>query len=185
MDANTTQWHSLSADAALARLQSAPHGLSATEAAARLETHGPNRLPEPPKRSLVVRYLLHFHNILIYVLLASAVVTAALAHVVDTVVILAVVFGNATIGFIQEGKAEKAMDAIRQMLAPHAAVLRGGERHTVAGDTLVPGDVVLLEAGDKVPADLRLFSLHGLQVQEAILTWRVAAGRKTYPLGAP
>ena len=84
--------------------------------------------------------------------------------------ILAVVVANAVIGFVQEGKAEKAMDSIRQMLAPHASVLRDGERQSVAGEDLVPGDIVLLEAGDKVPADLRLIRVHGLQIQEAILT---------------
>src|SRR5690606_21589764 len=93
-----------------------------------------------------------------------------LDHLVDTAVILAVVVANAVIGFVQEGRAERAMDAIREMLAPHAAVLRGGRRCRVPAQDLVPGDVVLLEAGDKVPADLRLVSQHGLQVQEAILT---------------
>lgn len=136
----------------------------------RLETYGANRLPEAPKRSVLIRFLLHFHNILIYMLIGSAVITAFLNHWVDTGVILAVVIANAIIGFIQEGKAEKAMDAIRQMLAPHANVLRGGERVSVEGHMLVPGDIVLLEAGDKVPADLRLLIAHGMSVQEAILT---------------
>jgi magnesium-transporting ATPase (P-type) len=89
---------------------------------------------------------------------------------VDTGVILAVVIANAVIGFVQEGKAEKAMDAIRHMLAPRANVLRNGERTSVAGEQLVPGDIVLIEAGDKVAADLRLITAHGLSVQEAILT---------------
>jgi magnesium-transporting ATPase (P-type) len=127
-------------------------------------------LPEPPTRSALIRFLLQFHNILIYVLLGSAIVTAFLDHLVDTLVILLVVIVNAIIGFVQEDKAEKAMAAIRQMLAPQASVLRGGGRRSVAGDTLVPGDIVLLEAGDKVPADLRLFQARGLQAQEAILT---------------
>jgi magnesium-transporting ATPase (P-type) len=145
-------------------------GLTQAEVDARLQAHGPNRLPEPPQRSAWLRFLLHFHNILIYVLLGSAVVTAALGHVVDTLVILAVVLGNAVIGFVQEGKAEKAMAAIRRMLAPRAAVLRDGDRRTVDGEALVPGDVVLLEAGDKVPADLRLIQALNLQIQEALLT---------------
>lgn len=117
-----------------------------------------------------MRVLLQFHNILIYVLLGSAVITTAMGHFVDTLVIVAVVIANAIIGFIQEGKAERAMDAIRHMLAPHASVMRDAERRSVDGETLVPGDVVLLEAGDKVPADLRLLQARGLQVQEAILT---------------
>jgi magnesium-transporting ATPase (P-type) len=166
----TPNWHQHSVESALAELNATPAGLSPGEAEARLGTYGPNRLPEPPRRSAFTRFALQFHNILIYVLLGSAVITAALEHVVDTLVILAVVLANAVIGFVQEGKAEKAMDAIRQMLAPRASVLRDGERHSVDGDQLVPGDIVLLEAGDKVPADLRLFQTHGLQAQEAILT---------------
>ena len=163
-------WHDRPVGAALADLGATSAGLSESEAQARLDACGPNRLPEPPRRSALIQFLSQFHNILIYVLLGSALITALLDHVVDTLVILAVVIANAVIGFIQEGRAEKAMDAIRQMLAPRASVLRGGERHTVKGEMLVPGDIVLLEAGDKVPADLRLLQTHGLQIQEAILT---------------
>lgn len=163
-------WHAATAEQALAALGADIGGLSHEEAAARLEKYGLNRLPEPAKRSLLVRFLLHFHNILIYVLLGSAVITTALGHLIDTSVILAVVIANAVIGFVQEGKAEKAMDAIRKMLALKASVLRGGERRAVDGDNLVSGDIVLLEAGDKVPADLRLLQVSSLQIQEAILT---------------
>jgi ATPase, P-type (transporting), HAD superfamily, subfamily IC len=165
-----TLWHNQLPDVALAKLESSSNGLDEATAQQRHHTYGANRLPAPPSRSVVLRFLLQFHNILIYVLLGAAVVTALLGHWVDTGVILAVVFANAIIGFLQEGKAEKAMDAIREMLAPHASVLRAGKRQTVAGDRLVPGDIVLLEAGDKVPADLRLLQVHGLQVQEALLT---------------
>ena len=173
-----TSWHDRSPQVALEALEATPAGLSQQEAEARLQTYGPNRLPEPPKRGMLVRFLLQFHNILIYVLLASAVITVALDHLVDTLVILAVVIANAIIGFVQEGKAEKAMDAIRQMLAPRASVLRDGERRSVEGETLVPGDIVLLEAGDKVPADLRLLQSRGLQIQEAILTGESVAVEK-------
>lgn len=168
--AASVTWHDRQAQAVLDELKATSQGLSPDEAAARLHRYGPNRLPEPAKRSATMRLLLQFHNILIYVLLGSAAITAAMNHLVDTGVILAVVIANAIIGFIQEGKAEKAMDAIRQMLAPSASVLRRGERRSVEGETLVPGDIVLLEAGDKVPADLRLLQSRGLQVQEAILT---------------
>ncbi|QOY96501.1 cation-transporting P-type ATPase [Massilia sp. UMI-21] len=163
-------WHSLAAADALARVHSSATGLDGEEARARLARHGPNRLPEAPQRSAFMRFLLQFHNILIYVLLACAAVTAALAHWVDTGVILAVVVANAVIGHIQEGKAEQAMNAIRHMLAPQANVIRGGERMRIDGEQLVPGDIVLLEAGDKVPADLRLVGAHGMSIQEAILT---------------
>lgn len=163
-------WHNICIDPVLEKLGATSAGLSQNEAEARLKTHGPNRLADPPKRSAIMRFLLQFHNILIYVLLGSAIITAILDHWIDTFVILAVVLANAIIGFIQEGKAEKAMDAIRQMLAPHASVLRSSERHSIEGEKLVLGDIVLLEAGDKVPADLRLLKTHGLQIQEAILT---------------
>jgi P-type E1-E2 ATPase len=167
---NEKVWHEMLGNVVLDTLKSTSAGLNESEVKSRLETYGANRLPEPPKSNVFILFLLQFHNILIYVLLGSAIITAYLAHWLDTFVILAVVIANATIGFIQEGKAEKAMDAIRHMLAPRAAVLRDGERHSVEGKTLVPGDIVLLEAGDKVPADIRLLSAYGLLVQEAILT---------------
>ncbi len=180
--------HSSQIEDCLERFGATAAGLSGEEAAARLEKHGPNRLPEPPKRHAALRFLSHFHNILIYVLLGSAAITLAMQHYVDTAVILAVVIANAVIGFIQEGKAEKAMESIRRMLAPHASVLRDGERRSVDGEVLVPGDIVLLEAGDKVPADLRLIRTHGLQVQEAILTGEsvpVDKGTAPVPADAP
>jgi calcium-translocating P-type ATPase len=165
-----TNPHATTAADCLASLAATPDGLTATEAARRLAEHGPNRLPEVQSRGPLVRFLRHFHNVLIYVLIGAAVVTGALQHWVDTGVILAVVLANAVIGFIQEGKAEAAMAAIRGMLAPKAAVLRDGRRVSVDGADLVPGDIVLLEAGDKVPADLRVIEARGLAAQEAILT---------------
>ncbi|MCI0506758.1 MAG: HAD-IC family P-type ATPase, partial [Gammaproteobacteria bacterium] len=168
---NTSRnWHDIPKEQVLSELKTTPTGLSEAEATERLTQYGLNRLPEPPRRGVWIRFLLHFHNILIYVLLGAAVITALLNHMIDTLVILAVVLINAIIGFAQEGKAEKAMEAIRQMLALRASVLREGRRHTVEGEKLVPGDIVQLEAGDKVPADLRLLRSHGLQIQEAILT---------------
>jgi len=165
-----TKWHSVSTDVMLENLQTSASGLMQADADTRLAIHGANCLPPASRRNPFIRFLLHFHNILIYVLIGSAVITALLDHWIDTGVILAVVIANAIIGFIQEGKAEQAMDAIRHMLAPRANVIRGGERITIDGEQLVPGDIVLLEAGDKVPADLRLLTAHGLSVQEAILT---------------
>lgn len=163
-------WHNLSAEAVCTHLKATTAGLDQNDAQERLTEYGPNRLPEAARRSALIRFLLQFHNILIYVLLGSAAITAFLGHWIDTGVILAVVIANAVIGFVQEGKAEHAMDAIRHMLAPRANVIRNGERTSIAGEQLVPGDIVLLEAGDKVAADLRLITAHGLSVQEAILT---------------
>jgi len=165
-----TDPHARTANSCLLALHAGLIGLTGAEAARRLAEHGPNRLPAARARGPLLRFLLQFHNVLIYVLLGAAVVTATLQHWVDTGVILAVVLANAVIGFIQEGKAEAAMAAIRQMLAPHAAVLRDGRRLTVSGEEIVPGDIVLLEAGDKVPADLRVIEARGLAAQEAILT---------------
>ncbi|MFN4193295.1 MAG: cation-transporting P-type ATPase [Tabrizicola sp.] len=155
---------------ALEAFEARAEGLTAAEAARRLAEHGPNRLPEIRARGPVIRFLAQFNNVLIYVLLGAAAVTAGLQHWVDTGVILAVVLANAVIGFIQEGKAEAAMGAIRSLLAPKAAALRDGARVSVPGADLVPGDIVLLEPGDKVPADLRLIEARGLAAQEAILT---------------
>ncbi|MGM0584875.1 MAG: cation-transporting P-type ATPase [Pseudomonadota bacterium] len=169
-DAQQTAVHALPVEDAFRALEATPEGLSSDEAARRLEAHGPNRLPEPPRRGPLRRFLAHFHNILIYVLIASAIVTAALQHWVDTGVILAVVVVNAIIGFVQEGRAEQAMAAIRGMLAPRSAVLRDGRRHSVDAADLVPGDIVLLEAGDRAPADIRLTEARGLKAEEAILT---------------
>ncbi len=176
-------WHNLPADAVLDAVHSSLHGLSPAQAEAHLATYGANRLPEVVKRGGLTRFMLQFHNILIYVLLGCVAVTATLGHWVDAGVILAVVLANALIGFVQEGKAEKEMDAIRNMLAPHANVIRGGERIRIEGERLVPGDIVLLEAGDKVPADLRLVGAHGLTVQEAILTGEsVPVDKNTNPV---
>ncbi len=162
--------HAMPLADALNALASRSGGLDAEDAARRLAEHGPNLLPEPPKRSPILRFLAHFHNVLIYVLIVAAAVTAALQHWVDTGVILAVVIVNAVIGYIQEGRAEQAMDAIRGMLAPRSAVLRDGRRIGVDAADLVPGDIVLVEAGDRVPADLRLIEARGLKAEEAILT---------------
>lgn len=163
-------WHSIEAATALERLESRAEGLTAAEVAARLRIHGRNELPTARERSATRRFLAQFHHLLIYVLLGSAVVTAALGHLIDTGVILAVVLANAIIGFVQEGRAEKAMDAIRQMLAPKCAVIREAQRVSIDSALVVPGDIVLLEAGEKVPADLRLLAANGLRVEEAVLT---------------
>ncbi|MDT8345473.1 MAG: HAD-IC family P-type ATPase, partial [Thermohalobaculum sp.] len=175
----------MDADAALTAWQTTRAGLSGDEAARRLLAHGANRLPAAPRRSLISRFLVQFHNVLIYVLLGAAAVTAVLGHFIDMAVILAVVVANAAIGFVQEGKAEKAMDSIRRMLAPHASVIRDGARRSIDGTDLVPGDLVLLEAGDRVPADLRLVSVRGLKVEEAILTGEsVPVEKQAYPVAA-
>jgi magnesium-transporting ATPase (P-type) len=184
----TKDWHNQTSDEALDALDTSRDGLSDEEARQRLQTFGLNKLPQAAQRNLILRFLSHFHNILIYVLIGAAGITALLGHVVDTFVIVAVVIINAVIGFYQEGKAEKAMEAIRHMLALRASVIRNGKRQTIQGEELVPGDIVLLEAGDKLPADLRLLKSHGLQIQESILTGESVAvdkQTKTVAIDAP
>jgi magnesium-transporting ATPase (P-type) len=162
--------HALGVEQVFEAYSSSEAGLSPEDAQERLSKYGRNEPPAKARPNLILRFLAHFHNVLIYVLLGAAIVTFVLGHPIDTAVILAVVIANAVIGFIQEGRAEKAMESISRMLAPHATVLRDGRRLETDSAEVVPGDVVLIEAGDKVPADLRLFQAYGLQIQEAVLT---------------
>lgn len=163
-------WYSRGADETLNFFNATTAGLTAEEAASRLNQYGSNKLPEVKPRGPLGRFLLQFHNLLIYVLIVAGVITALLQHWVDAGVIFGVVFINAVIGFIQEGKAENALRAIRMMLSPNAMVLRAGRQQSMKAELLVPGDVVLLQSGDKVPADMRLIRAKGLQIQEAALT---------------
>ena len=172
------EWHAEQVDKVFASLEATASGLCSEEASRRLDRYGPNRLPEPEMRSPLQRFIHQFHNILIYVLIAAGTTTAILGHWLDAGVIFAVVVLNAVIGFVQEGKAENALRAIRQMLSPNAMVLRNGRQLTLQAERLVPGDVVLLQSGDKVPADLRLFRVKGLQIEEAALTGESMAVEK-------
>jgi len=162
--------HSLPVQEVLNVLDAVHTGLSLDEAARRLVQYGPNRLPSAHKDGLLVRFARQFHNVLIYVLLISAIITALLGHWVDCSVILGVVLINAIVGVIQEGKAERALDAIRNMLSLNATVLRDGRRREIPAEQMVAGDIVLLSSGDKVPADLRLIEVRQLRVEEAALT---------------
>jgi magnesium-transporting ATPase (P-type) len=163
-------WHTLSVEQSLAAQQTGRAGLSETDVEARLQQYGPNRLPEGRRRPVWRRLLAQINNLLMYVLLVAASITALMGHWIDTSVIVAVVALQTLIGFVQEGKAEQALLAIRHMLAPKATVWRDGRRQTVDGAALVPGDIVLLEAGDRVPADLRLLESRSLSLDEAVLT---------------
>ncbi len=164
------RWHSLSARDTLGCLDASRSGLTPDAVEARRAQYGDNRLPPPQRQPAWQRLLLQFHNVLIYVLLAAGVITALLGHWLDSGVIFGVVIINAVIGFIQEGRAEEALDAIRSMLSPHATVTRSGERHEIPAEDLVPGDIVHLTSGDRVPADLRLIDVKSLRVMEAALT---------------
>lgn len=163
-------WHNQPIAQVMAALDASPSGLSKQTARSRLQRYGANCLQGAPRRSAFIRFILQFHHLFIYILIMAAIVTLLWHHIIDTFVIVAAIFLNAIIGFIHEGKAETAMAAIRQMLAPKAKVIRDNELHSILAEKLVPGDIVLLDSGDKVPADLRLISCHDLQIQEAILT---------------
>ncbi|MEJ1297839.1 MAG: cation-transporting P-type ATPase [Candidatus Sedimenticola sp. (ex Thyasira tokunagai)] len=176
-------WHTLESEKVFSHLDTNSEGLTSDDVQQRLDRYGYNRLPEIKPPSALMRLLLQFHNLLIYVLIGAGIVTVMLGHIVDAGVIFGVVVINAVIGFIQEGKAENALRAIKQMLSLQAMVIRNGHRITIPADQLVPGDIVALQSGDKVPADLRLFQLKNLQIQEAILTGEsVAVEKSTLPV---
>ncbi len=167
---NCPEPHSREYNAVVTDLGSSTNGLTNKDAARRLAEAGPNRLPSPPGPGLLKRFFKHFNDPLIYVLLGAAVITSLLAHWVDTGVILGVVTINAIIGFIQEGKAEKALEGIRKMLSLHAHVLRDTAWTSIDAGDIVPGDIVRLRSGNRVPADMRLFEVHNLRVEESALT---------------
>jgi len=162
--------HALDAEMVLSTLRSSKTGLSASEAQSRLAFYGENKLPSYQTRPAWLRLALQFHNPLIYVLLVAAVITFLLKDLVDAGVILAVVLINAWIGFVQEGKAEQALRAVQAMMASHAKVIRDSQHHEIDATQLVLGDIVILEPGDKVPADLRLIQVKNVHVMEAALT---------------
>lgn len=171
--------HAQTPDAVLDQLGATRAGLSAEEAARRLHEVGPNRLPAPPKEGLLKRFFKHFNDILIYILIAAAGITAVLGHLIDTVVIMSVVVINAIIGFIQEGKAEEALEGIRKMLSLHAQARRDGQWLEIEADALVPGDIVRLRSGDRVPADVRLIEATNLRIEESALTGESVPADKT------
>ena len=177
---DSAAWHALSTGDVLKRLStSVDKGLAAAEAQQRLQKYGPNRLPEGKKRGPFVRFLAQLNNILVYVLLGAGFVKLMLGLWLDAGIIFGVVLLNALLGFIQEGKAEKALDSIRNMLSAEARALRGGETRMTPADELVPGDIVLLESGDKVPADLRLAEAKNLRTEEAALTGESVPAEKS------
>src|SRR3984885_11318837 len=166
-----TPWHAVAADQVIRRLDTnVQSGLSPADVRQRLEKYGHNRLPEGRKQGPFKRFLLQFNNILVYVLLGAGFVKLMVGLLLDASIILAVVVLNALLGFFQEGKAEKALDSIRNMLSAEARTVRGGETRLVPSEDLVPGDIVLLESGDKIPADLRLIDVKTLRTEEAALT---------------
>ncbi len=166
-----TKWHSLEKEEVIKKLETDPEsGITSDKANERLNEFGENIIPKGKKASPWKRFFRQFKNILIYVLIGAAIITAFMEHWIDTGVILGVVLINALIGFIQEGKAEKALESISKMLSLDAVVIRNGNKQTIEASQLVPGDLVLLKAGDKIPADTRLIHAKDLSVEESPLT---------------
>ena len=164
-------WHALPAAQVIETLGTNQEvGLGTGEVPERLKKYGPNRLPTAGKRSSLMRFFMQINNVLIYVLIAAGVGKILLGEWLDASVIFGVVIINALLGFVQEGKAEKALDSIRNMLSAEAMALREGKTRMIPAEDLVPGDVVLLQSGDKIPADIRLCEVKNLRVEEAPLT---------------
>ena len=177
--AANTPWHALDPQDALAALQAGIDGLDTGQAGARRARFGPNALPVHAGVSNWRRLAGQFDDPLILFLLCAALLSFVLGHTTDGAVIIGVVAVNAVVGFVQEGRAEQALAALDQMIAPQARVLRDGHRTTLAMSELVPGDIILLEAGDRVPADARVLRARGLQVDESILTGESVPAQKT------
>ena len=178
--------HAMAAPAVVSQVGTdADRGLSEVDAAARLVAQGPNELPPPRRRGALVRLVLQLHHPLIYVLLASAAVTGALGEVVDSCVILGVVVVNAVVGFLQEGRAEHALDALVAVVRTEATAIRGAVATRVPSADLVVGDLVVLDEGDRVPADLRLLDTGELRVDESALTGESRPAAKSVPAIAP
>ncbi len=168
---NSRTWHTLASAAAATALEVDPaHGLAVTEAQARLARHGANRLTETKPRAAWLKFLDQFRNVLVIVLLFATALAWVIGDMKDAVVILIVVLFNACLGFYQEHRAEQTLAALKGMLATRARARRGGQIEEIDAAELVPGDIVLIEAGDRIPADGRLLAAHNLEVDEAALT---------------
>jgi magnesium-transporting ATPase (P-type) len=171
-------WHTLPVEEVRSLLAAGPRGLEEAEARERLARHGPNALPEAPPPSPLAILLHQFQSPLIYILLLAVAVTVALGEYIDAGVIAVVLVLNAAIGCFQEHRAERSIRALMHLVAPRARVLRGGGEREIESRDLVPGDLVLLESGGRVPADLRLVHAAALLVDESLLTGESAAVRK-------
>ena len=174
------RWHAFDAGDIARRLGSRwPEGLEEAEAAARLAQHGPNELAAEQRTSAWALLLAQFRSVLIVILLVATGISALLGHGLEAAAIAVIVVFSALLGFVQEFRAERAMESLRRMAAPLARVRRGGLERSVPAAELVPGDVVLLDAGARVPADMRLLEVCNLQADEAALTGESLAVDKT------
>jgi len=171
-------WHALHIDKVFELTGSSPRGISSGEALERLKEYGPNSLIEKKKKSPWVIFLHQFKDFMIIVLMAAAIISGFIGDITDTIIIITIILLNAIIGFIQEYRAEKAMEALKKMATVRAMVQRDGKPVNILSEELVPGDLVLLESGNVVPADLRLMDSQGLLVNESALTGESLASSK-------
>ena len=165
-----TPYHALSADEAVQELHSSPKGLTSAEVEHRLATFGKNELAQPQKESLVVKFFRQFNNFLIYILIIAVGISITVGEYVDATVISIILVLNAILGFIQEYKAERALDALKKLSSLRAYTLRDGARKDIDATALVPGDIIFLETGSKVPADARLLTCFSCYTLESALT---------------
>jgi Ca2+-transporting ATPase len=172
-------WHSMQAEAVLAQLGTSPSGLAAEEARKRLEQHGPNELTEGQRVPPLKIFLDQFKSFLIIILLVAVVLSAILGESIDAIVIGAIILFASGLGFIQEYRAERAMEALKRMAAPTATVMRGGEEQEIPAREVVPGDIIVLGTGDRIPADARIMEAINLKVDEASLTGESIPVEKT------
>jgi len=163
-------WHALSKEAVLAELESKEEGLSEEEVATRLQKYGFNKLQERKRAKALILFLQEFRSPLVYILVAAAVISLLLAHLIDFYVIIAIVLLNSCLGFSQHYRAEKAIQNLKQLLVPKAKVIREGKLKEISSHYLVPGDILIVGEGDKISADARIFEATNLQVNEAVLT---------------
>ena len=181
----TSLWHSMDVDLVLKELQVDPHrGLAPEEAQSRLGQYGPNELRQEEKASPLALFFNQFKNILIIILLIATLLSALVGEYVDAAIIFVIIVFCAGLGFIQEYRAERALEALKNMLTPTITVLRGGQELEAPSKDLVPGDVLVLEAGDKIPADARLVEIHSVHCDEAPLTGESVAVGKELALSA-
>ncbi|HXX82267.1 MAG TPA: HAD-IC family P-type ATPase, partial [Thermodesulfovibrionales bacterium] len=171
-------WHQKSIEDSLTELHSSSKGLSPEEALGRLGEYGPNELKEKQRKTPFMMFFGQFRDFMILVLIAAALISGFIGELSDTIAIVVIVVLNAVVGFVQEYRAEKAMAALKKMAAPSATVMRNGIPTTITASALVPGDIVVLDAGGVVPADLRLIESARLSVQEAALTGESLAVEK-------
>jgi Ca2+-transporting ATPase len=167
---NTISWHTFTVDRSFQELKSQPGGLSHTEAAERILKYGPNELQAAHRISPWEILLEQFKNVLILILLGATVISLFLGHGIESIVIAVIVLFAVVLGFVQEYRAERANEALRQIAAPTATVMRDGAELKLPAKELVPGDVIILHTGDRVPADARLLEAINLQAEEAALT---------------